>query len=183
MNCSFKQSSTFWICHIWSLYQQHIVPQFCLHTCVQPKSVVQQQALKWLRAFSPHMWYPPGAFDVRSLTHTGRDVVQACLQGAAPLFCVVCDIGLQEGHTKLSLVHHAYQAASGPARSLSFSLANRRKSCEFTFNWIIVIIHNIINFWILSWHIYIKCSINAVIIPIAPIQKCPFGVCTVCFGK
>lgn len=53
--------------------------------------------------FSPDVCYI-----VRSLTHTGRDVVQAGLQRAAPLYLIVGDVGLQEGHTKLSLIHHAY---------------------------------------------------------------------------
>lgn len=56
---------------------------------------------------------------VNSLTNTGRDVVQAGLQSAAPIFLIVCNVGLQVGNTKLPLIHHAYQAASSLTGSLS----------------------------------------------------------------
>lgn len=60
-----------------------------------------------------------------SLTNTGRDVVQAGLHSAASLFFVVCNISLQEGHTKLSVVQHAYQAAPGLTRTLSFTKTDK----------------------------------------------------------
>lgn len=57
---------------------------------------------------------------VRSLTHSGRNVFQACLQSAAPFFLIVSNVGLQEGHAKLSLIHHSYQAASCLTWNLAF---------------------------------------------------------------
>lgn len=67
----------------------------------------------------------PGGCTVHSLTHTGRDVVQAGLQSAAALLCTVADVCLQEGDAKLPLVDHADQAAAGLARALPCSAKHR----------------------------------------------------------
>lgn len=64
--------------------------------------------------------YGPKGYIVHSLTHSGRDVVQTGLECAAPFFFVVRNVGLQEGNTKLPLIHHAYQAAFGLTWSLSW---------------------------------------------------------------
>lgn len=64
------------------------------------------------------------------LTHAGRDVVQTGLQGAAPLLAVVSDVGFQEGHAELPLVHHAYQAASGLTRSFTFTSEHDNRSVQ-----------------------------------------------------
>ena len=53
------------------------------------------------------------------LTHAGGDVVQVGVQRAGAQFLVVRDVGLQEGHPELPLVHHADQAASGLAGGLT----------------------------------------------------------------
>lgn len=58
---------------------------------------------------------------MHSLTHAGRNVVQAGLQSAAALLCAVSDVCLQEGNAKLPVVHHADQAAAGLARALPCS--------------------------------------------------------------
>lgn len=55
---------------------------------------------------------------MHSLTHAGRNVVQAGLQSAAAVLGAVRDVGLQVGNAKLPLVHHANQAAAGLARAL-----------------------------------------------------------------
>lgn len=55
---------------------------------------------------------------MHSLTHAGRNVVQAGLQSAAALLGAVRDVRLQVGNAKLPLVHHANQAAAGLARAL-----------------------------------------------------------------
>lgn len=66
-------------------------------------------------------WYMP------SLTHSGRNIVKACLHSAAPLVIIVCNVGLQVGHTKLSVIDHSYQAASSPAWNLTWQHQNTFK--------------------------------------------------------
>lgn len=72
-----------------------------------------------LRRYQP--WELGGGRTVHSLTHAGRNVVQAGLQSAAALLCAVSDVCLQEGNAKLPVVHHADQAAAGLARALPCS--------------------------------------------------------------
>lgn len=67
---------------------------------------------------------------MHSLTHAGRNVVQAGLQSAAALLCAVSDVCLQEGNAKLPLVHHADQAAAGLARALPCS--SKQTRCTHT---------------------------------------------------
>lgn len=80
-----------------------------------------------LRRYQPWEW---GGRIMHSLTHAGRNVVQAGLQSAAALLCAVSDVCLQEGNAKLPLVHHADQAAAGLARALPCS--SKQTRCTHT---------------------------------------------------
>lgn len=111
-----------------------------LHSAAQwsnrwAQTQTQALAAKDLQQNSISSWCLTGQSTVflhcpHSLTHSGWDVFQMCLQSAASFFCIVCNVGLQEWHTKLSLIHHPYQTASGFAWNLAFH-HHRHKSVIF----------------------------------------------------